>query len=163
MSHQVPHAELVLYATEDGAARFFLRAEDGSVWLSQSELAALFQTSVPNINIHIRNVLDEGELSEVRTVRHAQDAKGQKLDCPSFAFPRPFHPDFSLMDQPGRTLVCRAHRKTDPSRHAPFHPPTRTGHPRLPCSLQRRSQTIRMDQIRRPNSRQRRTLLYANF
>ncbi|RZS84973.1 virulence RhuM family protein [Pigmentiphaga kullae] len=69
MSESPPRAELVLYATEDGSARFFLRAEGGSVWLSQSELADLFQTSVPNINIHIRNVLDEGELAEVRTVK----------------------------------------------------------------------------------------------
>lgn len=69
MSEPTPHAELVLYATEDGSAQFFLRAEDGSVWLSQSELADLFQTSIPNINIHIKNVLDEGELSEIRTVK----------------------------------------------------------------------------------------------
>lgn len=61
--------ELVLYATEDGTAQFFLRAEDGTVWLSQIELAELFQTSVPNINIHIKNVLEEGELTEVRTVK----------------------------------------------------------------------------------------------
>lgn len=69
MSEPTSRAELVLYATEDGSAQFFLRAEDGSVCLSQSELAELFQTSVPNINIHIKNVLDEGELSEVRTVK----------------------------------------------------------------------------------------------
>ncbi|AJP55822.1 hydroxyacid dehydrogenase [Pandoraea vervacti] len=69
MSEPTSRAELVLYATEDGSAQFFLRAEDGSVWLSQSELAELFQTSVPNINIHIKNVLEEGELSEVRTVK----------------------------------------------------------------------------------------------
>lgn len=61
--------ELVLYATDDGEAQFFLKAEDGSVWLSQSELAALFQTSVPNINLHIKNVLEEGELGEVRTIK----------------------------------------------------------------------------------------------
>lgn len=64
-----PQAELVLYATEDGSAQFFLRAEGGSVWLSQSELAELFQTSVQNVNIHIKNVLDEGELSEVGTIK----------------------------------------------------------------------------------------------
>lgn len=69
MSEPAARAELVLYATEDGSAQFFLRADDGSVWLSQSELAELFQTSVPNINIHIKNVLDEGELSEVRTIK----------------------------------------------------------------------------------------------
>lgn len=69
MSEPTPRAELVLYATEDGSAQFFLRAEDGTVWLSQAELAELFQTSTPNINIHIKNVLDEGELAEVRTVK----------------------------------------------------------------------------------------------
>lgn len=69
MSEPTPRAELVLYATEDGSAQFFLRAEDGTVWLSQAELAELFQTSTPNINIHIKNVLDEGELTEVRTVK----------------------------------------------------------------------------------------------
>lgn len=69
MSEPKPRAELVLYATEDGSAQFFMRAEDGSVWLSQAELAELFQTSIPNINIHIKNVLDEVELTEVRTVK----------------------------------------------------------------------------------------------
>ncbi|NUT62870.1 virulence RhuM family protein [Herbaspirillum sp. C9C3] len=69
MSEPRPRAELVLYATEDGSAQFFLRAEDGTVWLSQAELAELFQTSIPNINIHIKNVLDEGELTEVRTIK----------------------------------------------------------------------------------------------
>ncbi|MFS8383025.1 hydroxyacid dehydrogenase [Xanthomonas campestris] len=59
----------MLYATEDGATRFYLRAENGSVWLSQLELAALFQTSIPNINIHIRNVLAEGELQAGATIK----------------------------------------------------------------------------------------------
>jgi len=62
-------SELVLYATEDGSAQFFLRAEDGSVWMSQIELSELFQTSVQNINIHIKNVLKEGELDEDRTIK----------------------------------------------------------------------------------------------
>lgn len=69
MTEPTPRGELVLYATEDGSAQFFLRAEHGSVWLSQIEIAELFQTSVANINIHIKNVLDEGELSELRTIK----------------------------------------------------------------------------------------------
>ncbi|WP_431264380.1 virulence RhuM family protein [Roseateles chitinivorans] len=69
MSEQKPEAELVLYATADGAARFFLRATEGSLWLSQLELAELFETSVPNINIHIKNVLDEGELQGSATIK----------------------------------------------------------------------------------------------
>lgn len=97
-------------------------------------------------------VLCVDEKSQIQSgdgqLRHTQDAQGQKLVCPSSAFPRSFHADLGLLDQPGRALVCRAHRKTDPSRHAPLHSPTRAGHPRLPCTLQRRPQTIRMDQIR---------------
>lgn len=60
MSEPASRAELVLYTTEDGSTQFLLPAGDGSVWLSQAELAELFQTSIPNINIHIKNVLDEG-------------------------------------------------------------------------------------------------------
>jgi hypothetical protein len=63
------HGELVLYSTEDGSARFYLRAEQGTVWVSQMELAGLFQTSVPNINIHIKNVLAEGELRPEATIK----------------------------------------------------------------------------------------------
>lgn len=54
--------ELVLYATDDGSAKFFLRAEGGTVWLTQLELTELFQTTKQNISLHIKNVLAEGEL-----------------------------------------------------------------------------------------------------
>lgn len=55
-------SELILYTTEDGQARLHLRAEDGTVWLNQLELAELFQTSKQNISLHIKNILAEGEL-----------------------------------------------------------------------------------------------------
>ena len=61
--------ELLLYVTEDGSARFFLRAEDGSVWLTQLDLAELFQTSIPNISTHLKNVLGEGELQPEATIK----------------------------------------------------------------------------------------------
>lgn len=61
--------ELILYTTEDGSARIQLRAADGTVWMSQREMAELFDTSVPNINIHIKNVLKEGELEAEATIK----------------------------------------------------------------------------------------------
>lgn len=61
--------ELILYTTEDGTASIRLRAEGGTVWLSQLEMAELFQTSVPNINIHIKNIVDEGELPAEATIK----------------------------------------------------------------------------------------------
>ena len=54
--------ELILYNTEDGAATVGLRAVDGTVWLSQLEMATLFDTSKQNISLHINNIFSEKEL-----------------------------------------------------------------------------------------------------
>ena len=59
----------MLYATDDGEARFFLRAEHGTVWLTQLELASLFQTSKQNVSLHIKNIFSDGELREAATVK----------------------------------------------------------------------------------------------
>ncbi len=56
--------ELILYTTEDGSTSISLRAAEGTVWLTQLEISELFKTSVPNINLHIKSILEEGELSE---------------------------------------------------------------------------------------------------
>jgi len=71
MSHSSDHGkgELVLYATDDGSAQFFLRAEGGTVWLTQLEMAELFQTTKQNISLHVKNVLSEGELVEHSVVK----------------------------------------------------------------------------------------------
>lgn len=69
MNEQSRRAELVLYATEDGSAQFFLRAEEGTVWMTQLELAELFQTTKQNISLHVRNVLAEGEALEASVVK----------------------------------------------------------------------------------------------
>ncbi|MCL4778867.1 MAG: virulence RhuM family protein [Gammaproteobacteria bacterium] len=55
--------ELILYTAEDGSAAIQLRAEDGTVWLTQLEMATLFDTSKQNVSLHIKNILAEGELS----------------------------------------------------------------------------------------------------
>jgi len=55
-------SELILYRSDDGQARVQLRTLDGSVWLSQLEIAELFATSKQNVSLHVRNVLKEGEL-----------------------------------------------------------------------------------------------------
>ncbi|HAF44308.1 MAG TPA: hydroxyacid dehydrogenase [Gallionellaceae bacterium] len=64
-------SELILYQTEDGKAQVRLRAEEGSVWLTQGEIAELFATTVPNANIHIRNILKEGELAEDSVIKES--------------------------------------------------------------------------------------------
>lgn len=61
--------KFILYPANDGKPEIQLRVEDGTVWLSQAEIAALFGTSVANVNIHIRNILRDGELLEAATIK----------------------------------------------------------------------------------------------
>ncbi|MCK9367854.1 MAG: virulence RhuM family protein [Metallibacterium scheffleri] len=63
--------ELILYRTEDGRADIELRAVDGTVWLSQAEIATLFDTTKQNVSLHIRNILVEGELGAEATVKES--------------------------------------------------------------------------------------------
>ncbi|MHB8764606.1 MAG: hydroxyacid dehydrogenase, partial [Deferrisomatales bacterium] len=64
-----PESEFLLYQSEDGRTRLEVRLENETVWLSQSQMAELFQTSVPNISMHIRNLFAEGELEPGPTVQ----------------------------------------------------------------------------------------------
>lgn len=61
--------ELILYRTEDGRTELHLRAADGTVWLTQAEMAELFETTPQNITQHIRSVYEEGELAEAATCK----------------------------------------------------------------------------------------------
>lgn len=63
-------SELLLFQTEDGQTRIQVRLEDETVWLSQKQLAELFQKNVRTISEHIQNIFDEGELLPGATVRN---------------------------------------------------------------------------------------------
>jgi hypothetical protein len=62
-------SDLILYSTEDGLAQFALRQMEGQAWMTQLEMAELYQTSKQNISLHVQNVLAEGELAEDATVK----------------------------------------------------------------------------------------------
>lgn len=64
-------SELILYQTEDGLTRVQLRVSDGSVWLSQLEIAELFATTKQNVSLHVANVLKEGELTADSVVKES--------------------------------------------------------------------------------------------
>jgi len=53
---------IIIYNTTDGKASVALYAKDGDIWMNQNQLAELFATSVPNISMHISNILEDGEL-----------------------------------------------------------------------------------------------------
>jgi hypothetical protein len=62
-------SEFILYQTEDGLARVEVRLHEGTVWLTQKQLAGLYQIQVPTVSQHIRNIFAEGELDPGATVR----------------------------------------------------------------------------------------------
>jgi len=58
------NGEIILYTTEDGKQTIQLRAIKGTVWLTQAEIAELFETTVSNINKHIKGIVADGEQDE---------------------------------------------------------------------------------------------------
>lgn len=66
---ELPSSGLVLYQTEDGETRIECLFEDQNLWLTQLQMAELFQTTVANINLHLKAIFGEGELSEEATIK----------------------------------------------------------------------------------------------
>jgi len=60
---------IIIYNTADGKASVSLYAKDGMVWMNQNQISELFDTSVPNISMHISNILKEGELEQNSVVK----------------------------------------------------------------------------------------------
>ena len=64
-------SDLILYTSDDGQTRLNLRVEADTVWLSQLEIAELFQTTKQNISLHAKNIFEDNELSEEATVKES--------------------------------------------------------------------------------------------
>src|SRR5687767_13813187 len=64
-----PKSEFIFYQTEDKQTQIQVRLEGETVWLTQAQMAELFQSSVPNVSMHIRNVFSEKELQPEGTVK----------------------------------------------------------------------------------------------
>ena len=63
--------QVLIYQTEEGQTRLEVRLEGETVWLTQKAMAKLYQTSLPNINIHIQNIYNEGELEPKATIKES--------------------------------------------------------------------------------------------
>lgn len=61
--------EFLIYQTEDGRTRIQVRVEQETVWLTQKQMAELFQTTKQNVSLHIGNIFEEGELQAEATVK----------------------------------------------------------------------------------------------
>ena len=64
-------SSLILYTTDDGKSQIQLRAKDQTVWLSQREMAELFDVSTDNVGLHLKNIYEDGELSRKATAEES--------------------------------------------------------------------------------------------
>jgi hypothetical protein len=75
---------IIIYNSSDGKASVALYAKDGTVWMNQKQIAGLFSTSVPNISMHIANILEEKELDVNSVIKDylttAEDEKKRGSD-----------------------------------------------------------------------------------
>lgn len=60
---------IVIYQTDDGTTKIDVKLEDETVWLSQQQMADLYDTTKQNISLHIKNIFDEEELDINSTVK----------------------------------------------------------------------------------------------
>jgi hypothetical protein len=61
--------KILIYQSEDGQTQLDVRLENDTVWLSQSQMVELFQTTKQNVSLHVNNVFKEGELDQKSTVK----------------------------------------------------------------------------------------------
>lgn len=62
-------SELILYTSDDGQTRLHLRVETETIWLSQLEIAELFQTTKQNVSLHAKNIFEDKELRQDSVVK----------------------------------------------------------------------------------------------
>ena len=69
--------QFILYQTEDGNSKINLTLGDGTIWLTQLQIAELFQTSKQSISELIKNILENGELDEKVVVNYQYTTTNQ--------------------------------------------------------------------------------------
>jgi len=78
---------ILLYTTEDGRSQIKLRAKDAAVWLTQLEMAELFDATKQNISLRLKNIFEDGELDTAATVKESltvqisEEAQKQRRAC----------------------------------------------------------------------------------
>ena len=70
LTQHTAQGEIILYQPDE-TVRLEVRLEDDTVWLTQAQMAELFQTTKNNITLHIGNVYKEKELSTISTSKES--------------------------------------------------------------------------------------------
>jgi hypothetical protein len=119
MKKENQQSDIIICTTDDGQPRLQVKIKDETVWLTQKQMAELFQCSTDNVELHLKNIFKEGELNENSVTEEysvtASDGKG--YDTPHYNFDAiaPFegcckklYSDLNY----GENSVCREFRRT---------------------------------------------------
>jgi hypothetical protein len=74
-----PQSSIILYQTEDGRTRIQCRFENETLWLTQAQIAELFQTTAQNVTLHLKAIFAEGELVESATCKDSLQVRREGL------------------------------------------------------------------------------------
>lgn len=69
------YGEILIYQSDDGLTNIEVKVQDETVWLTQQQMADLFQTSRTNVVEHIKNIYDESELDKESTCRNFRQVR----------------------------------------------------------------------------------------
>ena len=69
------NGDIIIYKTDDGLTKIDVKIENETVWLSQQQMADLFDTSRTNIIEHINNIYEEGELDKESTCQNFRQVR----------------------------------------------------------------------------------------
>lgn len=83
MSDVPSRGELILYRTEDGRDTIRLRVVDGTVWLTQADIANLFDTTKQNVSLHLKNIFEDGELQRDSVVKESLTTAADRKAYPT--------------------------------------------------------------------------------
>ena len=84
MQQGISTSEIIIYTGDGGRPALSVRIDGETVWLTQTQLAKLFQTTKQNISQHIKNIFEEAELSQKSVVKNffttASDGKNYRVN-----------------------------------------------------------------------------------
>ena len=70
MENEFQKGEIVIYTSEDGSVSLDTKLENETIWLTQKQMAELFDKNIRTVNEHINNIFKEGELDKISVIRN---------------------------------------------------------------------------------------------
>jgi len=81
MDKKTEQTEIIIFKTDDKKVKIDVRLEDSNVWLTQEQIASLFEKGRSTIAEHIQNAFKEGEVDEIPTYHSSRSNSGKNSKC----------------------------------------------------------------------------------